>query len=104
MTDHDQPTAGVPQQPGTLADLDEQVTQIRDALHALRRTLLDLERTYADLDAHTLDVNELGDPTTAPETLESAVDALRAAQDTLGIADTDLDVAKRHTARLTEHP
>ncbi|TQC42837.1 hypothetical protein EEB14_46500 [Rhodococcus sp. WS4] len=64
----------------TPADLDEQVTKVRDALHALRRTLLDLERTYADLDANALDV------------------------DTLGIADADLDVAKRLTARLTEHP
>lgn len=88
----------------TPVDLDAQVTKVRDALHALRRTLLDLERTYAALDAHTLDVNELGDPTTAPEALESAVDALRAAQDTLGIADADLDVAKRHTARLQERP
>ncbi|MFC9556910.1 hypothetical protein ACFTWF_39500 [Rhodococcus sp. NPDC056960] len=82
------------------ADLDAQVTQVREALHALRRTLLDLERTYAEFDAHTLDVDTTGDPTTAPETLESAVDALRAAQDTLGIADGDLDVAKRHTSRL----
>lgn len=64
----------------TPADLDEQVTAVRDALHGLRRTLLDLERTYADLDATALAVDDLGAPATAPEVLESAVDALRAAQ------------------------
>ncbi|MGH3799383.1 MAG: hypothetical protein ACRDTD_04460 [Pseudonocardiaceae bacterium] len=86
----------------TPAGLDGQVTAAREALHALRRTLLDLERAYADLDATTLDVNEAGDPTTAPEALERAVDGLRAAQDTLGTAGADLDAAKRHTARLKE--
>ncbi len=84
----------------TPSDLHNTVVDQLDAIQAIRRHATELRHEYARLDADQLGVDELGDPTTAADTLTAAREALSDLDRALGMATDAIYAAMRHTSRL----
>jgi hypothetical protein len=82
------------------SDLHNAVADQLDAVQAIRRRVTELRREYARFDAARLGADELGDTTTAAETLTAARESLSDLDRALGIATDAVYAAMRHTSRL----
>lgn len=84
------------------ADLDDRVSAAREELFALARKVRELVEAYGELDADTLDVDNVGAQTTADAARTESIDALSDVRLALNDAAEAFDVAMRHTSRLKE--
>jgi hypothetical protein len=82
------------------ADLDLEVSNARDALRQVRRTITELTHEYHRLTAADLEVDELGDPLAPDTVLTSVRDSLTDLKNTLAMAEDSFDVVQRYSSRL----
>ncbi|NMD58028.1 hypothetical protein [Tsukamurella columbiensis] len=84
----------------TAAELHDEVVDLLDALQGARRRLTEIKHEFAGLDPDQLDVDEIGDTTTARGTLQAARDGLGDVDRAVALAQDAVYAAMRHTSRL----